>query len=75
MLDMMMQAFSKMGNIPFPPGGDSTRDYHTEFREPAFYVEVDGGNAVNLRLYQSYRSHQPGMESASFHAVSPREQN
>ena len=48
LLDTMMQAFLKMGNIPFPAG---------QFREPAFYVEVDGGNAANLRLYQNYRSH------------------
>ena len=64
MLDMMMQAFSKMGNIPFPAG---------QFREPAFYVEVEGGNAVNLRLYQNYRSYMPGMEDAKFHAVCPSE--
>ena len=64
LLDTIMTAFLKMGKISFPAG---------QFREPAFYVEVDGGNAVNLRLYQNYRSHIPGMEQARFHAVSPSE--
>ena len=30
---------------------------------------MGGGNVVNLRLYQNYRSHMPGMEDVRFHAV------